>query len=267
MSSGAVRVEHDGAVGLVTIDRPEHLNALSQEVIDALVTVAAELEADETVRVVVLTGAGEKAFVAGADISRMVGMGADEARAFSRQATVLGTAVEGSRNPWIAMVNGVALGGGCELALACDVIYAADTARFGQPEVTLGTMPGWGGSQRLPRRVGVGKALELCLGGAVIDATEAHRIGLADAVVPAAELRDAVMALAGRIAANAPDAVADTKRVLRAGLDLPLDEGLRLETEAFAQTFARGDCAEGMGAFLARPRRTPEFRRHDRKDG
>ncbi len=254
-----VRVERDGAIGVVTIDRPEARNAMSRAVIDELVAAAAELEGDDHVRVVVLTGAGDKAFVAGADIAQMVDMDADGARAFSRRAGVLAAAMEGSRNPWIAMVNGVALGGGCELALACDVIYAADTALFGQPEVALGTMPGWGASQRLPRRVGVGKALELCLGGAVIDATEALRIGLADAVVPAAVLRETTMALAERIAANAPAAVAATKRVLREGLALPLAEGLARETELFAATFARGDAAEGMGAFLAKPRRTPTF--------
>lgn len=255
-----VHVDRAGHVATVTIDRPEARNALSPAVIDELIAAAAALEADDEVRVVILTGAG-RVFIAGADIGEMVGMDAERAREFSLLGGRFAAAIESSRNPWIAKVNGAALGGGCEMALACDIIIASDAALFGQPEVTLGTMPGWGASQRLPRRVGIGKALELCLGGAVISASEAERIGLADTVVPADELDGAVAALAERIAANAPAAVADTKRILRAGYGLVLDRALAAETDAFAQTFARGDVREGMGAFLEKPRRAPRFQR------
>lgn len=255
----AVNVERDGHVATITFDRPESRNALSPEAIEELIAAAADLEADDEIRVVVLTGAG-KVFIAGADIARMVDMDGEQGRAFSHQGGRLAAAIESSRNPWIARVNGAALGGGCEMALACDIIVAADSALFGQPEVTLGTMPGWGGTQRLPRRVGVGKALELCLGGALISGDEAGRIGLADIVVPADELDAAVAALAGRISANAPAAVADTKRIIRDGLSMSLDEGLARESELFGATFARGDTKEGMGAFLDKPRRAPDFR-------
>ncbi|HRC07752.1 MAG TPA: enoyl-CoA hydratase-related protein [Miltoncostaeales bacterium] len=255
-----VHVAIDTHVATITIDRPEARNALSPEVLADLIDAAAALETNDAVRVVVLTGSGA-IFIAGADIARMAAMDGAAALEFSRLGGRFAAAIEGSRNPWIAKVNGAALGGGCEVALACDVVIAADSAIFGQPEVTLGTMPGWGATQRLPRRVGIGKALELCLGGAVIDATEAGRIGLADTVVPADQLDTVVTALAVKIAANAPEAVADTKRVLRAGYDLPLAEGLAREAERFAATFTRGDTAEGMGAFLEKPRRTPTFHR------
>lgn len=255
-----VHVAIDGHIATITIDRPEARNALSPEVLGDLIDVGDAVERNESVRVVVLTGSGT-IFIAGADIARMAAMDGAAALEFARLGGRFTGAIEASRNPWIAKINGAALGGGCEVALACDVIIAADSAIFGQPEVTLGTMPGWGATQRLPRRVGVGKALELCLGGAVIDANEAGRIGLADTVVPADTLDDVVAALAAKIAANAPNAVADTKRVLRQGYDLPLAEGLAREAERFAATFDRPDTAEGMGAFLEKPRRTPKFRR------
>lgn len=255
-----VHVAIDAHVATITIDRPEARNALSPEVLADLIDVAGAVERNDSVRVVVLTGSGT-IFIAGADIARMVAMDGAAAREFARLGGRFTAAIEESRNPWIAKINGAALGGGCEVALACDVIIAADSAIFGQPEVTLGTMPGWGATQRLPRRVGFGKALELCLGGAVIDATEAGRIGLADTVVPADALDGAVAAFAAKIAANAPDAVADTKRMVRQGYDLPLAEGLAREAERFAATFTRGDTVEGMGAFLEKPRRTPTFHR------
>lgn len=256
-----VDVTRDGYVATVTINRPDRLNALSPDVLGELSEIAEALEHDDSVRVVVLTGAG-RAFAAGADISHMVDFDGPAALAFAEAGARFLDAIESSRNPWIARVNGPALGGGSEICAACDIVIAGESARFGQPEVTIGTMPGWGGSQRLPRRVGMGKALELCLGGHAIDAVEAARIGLVEQVVSDEELDGAVMALAERIAANAPDAVADTKRVLREGLDRPLAEGLARERELFAATFTRGDTREGMGAFLERPRRTPNFVRH-----
>ncbi len=256
----SVRVERDGHVATITIDRPQSRNALSPEVLDELIAVAEATEGDDEVRVVVLTGAGQT-FIAGADISRMVAMDGAQALEFAAHGSRFTAAIESSRNPWIAKINGAALGGGSEVALACDVIVAAESAIFGQPEVTLGTMPGWGATQRLPRRVGMGKALELCLSGAIIDAAEALRIGLVETVVPADQLDQTVTALAQKIAANAPDALADTKRVLRAGYELSLADGLAREAELFARTFVNGDTREGMGAFLEKPRRTPTFHR------
>jgi len=223
------------------------------------VLAAAEIEADPTVRVVILTGAGPKAFVAGADISEMSQMAPEQAASFVKNGARVGTAIETSKKPWIAAVNGFAFGGGCELALCCDFIYAAETAAFGQPEVKLGVIPGLGGTQRLARRVGVAKAKELCMTGDTIDAKEALRIGLADAVVPSAELIAKVTALAGRIVANGPHAVAEVKRLVHEGQSLGLEAALAAEQAAFAECFATEDQKEGMAAFLAKPRRPAKF--------
>jgi enoyl-CoA hydratase len=250
----------DGPLAIVAIDRPAQLNALSGQVIAELITACAALEQAEDVRVVALTGAGDKAFVAGADIAEMVELGPLHAQAFAQMGGALGAAIETSDKPWIAMVNGFALGGGCELALACDFIYASDTAKLGQPEVKLGVIPGFGGTQRLARRVGVAKAKELCMTGDTIDAAEALRIGLVDAVVPSAELRAKVTALAGRIAANGPLAVAEVKRLIHQGQSTTLDHALALEQRSFGLLFATADQREGMAAFLAKPRRAAQFK-------
>ena len=195
-------VEHEGPVAIVTIRREAALNALSSRVIAELTEAAADLDMADDVTVVVVTGAGQKAFVAGADIAEMKALGPAEAQAFSEMGGNLGHAIENSHKPWIAAVNGFALGGGCELALACDFIYAAENARFGQPEVKLGVIPGFGGTQRLARRVGVAKAKELCFTGDMVNAAEAKAIGLVDAVFPAAELMAKVRELAARIVAK-----------------------------------------------------------------
>jgi len=181
------------------------------------------------------------------------------AQGFAEAGGRLGAAIERSAKPWVAQVNGFALGGGCELALACDFIYAADTAKFGQPEVKLGVIPGFGGTQRLARRVGVAKAKELCMTGDTIDAAEALRIGLADLVVPRAELRGKVTALAQRIADNGPLAVASVKRLVHDGQSATLDHALALEQQAFGLLFSTADQREGMAAFLAKPRRKAQF--------
>lgn len=254
-----LQVSLDGALAVVTIAREAARNALSTKVIAELTQVAGELEISDDVRVVILTGAGDKAFVAGADITEMVDMSPVQAQAFAEMGGALGAAIESSSKPWIAAVNGFALGGGCELALACDFIHAADSASFGQPEVKLGVVPGFGGTQRLARRVGVAKAKELCLTGDMIDAAEALRIGLADAVWPAAELLGKVRELAGRIAANGPLAVAECKRLIHLGQSTTLDHALALEQRSFGLLFATADQSEGMGAFTARPRRAPVF--------
>jgi enoyl-CoA hydratase len=170
------------------------------------------------------------------------------------------SAIESSEKPWIAAVNGFALGGGCELALACDFIYASEAARFGQPEVKLGIIPGFGGTQRLARRVGIAKAKELCMTGDMIDAAEALRIGLCDAVWPAGELMPKVMGVAGRIAANGPLAVAEVKRLVHLGQSTTLDHALALEQQSFGLLFSTADQREGMSAFLAKPRRAAQFK-------
>ncbi len=247
-----IQIHTDGPLAVITINRADKLNALSSEVIGELAQAAATLEVATDVRVVALTGAGTKAFVAGADISEMVDLSPVQAQAFSEMGGMLGTAIETSAKPWIAAVNGFALGGGCELALACDFIYAADKAKFGQPEVKLGVIPGFGGTQRLARRVGVAKAKELCMTGDTIDAAEALRIGLADAVFPQPELMDQVKKLTARIAANGPLAVAEVKRLVHQGQSTTLEHALALEQRSFGLLFATSDQREGMQAFLGK---------------
>jgi len=249
----------DGPIAVVTINREAALNALSPQVLAELSHVAGELEVSIEVRVVILTGAGDKAFVAGADISEMHDLTPIQAHAFAQMGGAVGDAIEGSDKPWIAAVNGFALGGGCELAMACDFIYASEKAKFGQPEVKLGVIPGFGGTQRLARRVGVAKAKELCMTGDTIDAAEALRIGLADKVVPHGELLQTCKAVAGRIAANAPLAVSAVKQLVHDGQSTTLDHALALEQQAFGLLFATADQREGMAAFLAKPKRAAKF--------
>jgi len=250
----------DARVAIVTIEREQQRNALSQRVIGELIAATAALEQSTDVRVVALTGAGDKAFVAGADISEMTAMTPLQADQVAEHGGRLAAAIEASAKPWIAAVNGFAFGGGCELALACDFIYAAQTAQLGQPEVKLGVIPGFGGTQRLARRVGIAKAKELCMTGDAISAAEALRIGLVDAVVPGSELMAAVVAAAGRIASNAPLAVAEVKRLIHLGQSMPLDSALALERRSFGMMFATEDQRHGMAAFLAKPRQAATFK-------
>ncbi len=255
-----VKIAVEGPIATVTITREAALNALSSGVISELTHIAGELEISTDVRVVILTGAGEKSFVAGADIAEMIDMTPVQARAFAEMGGSLGNAIESSDKPWIAAVNGFAFGGGCELALACDFIHASDKALFGQPEVKLGVIPGFGGTQRLARRVGVAKCKELCMTGDTINAAEALRIGLADAIWPHAELMAKVRELAGRICANGPLAVAEVKRLVHEGQSAPLDQALALEQRSFGLLFGTADQREGMAAFLAKPKRKAEFK-------
>ncbi|MFH0901006.1 MAG: enoyl-CoA hydratase-related protein [Pseudomonadota bacterium] len=240
----------EGSVAVVTVNRPKALNALSSQTVAELLAVAGELEADRSVRAVILTGAGEKAFVAGADIAEMSQMSVREAKAFAELGWKLGSTIELSSKPWIAAVNGFALGGGCELALACDFIYAAKTARFGQPEVNLGVIPGFGGTQRLLRRVGIAKARELIYTGDMINADEALRIGLADAVVDQSELLPRANQTAEKIADKGPLAIAEAKRVMQLGQSLPLGDACTIEAMGFAALFDTADQKEGMKAFV-----------------
>lgn len=240
--------ETDGVV-TVTIRRPEKLNALNQTVIAELGEAVGALDRGAA-RAAILTGAGDKAFVAGADIAEMSRMTPSEAKRFSDAGHALCDRIERARCPVIAAVNGFALGGGTELALACDFIYAADKAKFGQPEVTLGLMPGFGGTQRLARRVGLGRARELVYTGDVINAERALAIGLVNEVVPAGELMARVTEVAKRIASRAPLAVASSKRVMLRGYDADLVTASELEATAFAALFGSEDQREGTRAFL-----------------
>ena len=253
----AVDIARDGAVAVVTVNRPEALNALNAETNELLLAAATELSADEDVRAVVLTGAGDKAFVAGADVAEMQAFSPAHAEAFALLAHRLCTTIEGAPQPWIAAVNGFALGGGCELALACDIRLAAAEAKFGQPEIGLGITPGFGGTQRLPRAVGPGWAAYLVLSGRPVRAEEALRIGLVQAVFPRAELMGKAMKLAVEIAARSRLTLQACKTALQAALDVDLASGLEIETGIFSDCFATDDQKEGMAAFLER--RAPRF--------
>jgi enoyl-CoA hydratase len=225
-----------------------------EELTDAL----SEMDAADDVRAVVLTGAGDRAFVAGADITEMAEMDVQRARAFAELGQKMLRFIGTTPKPVFAAVNGYALGGGCELAMACDVIYASENAKLGQPEVNLGVIPGFGGTQRLARLVGPARAKELCMTGDVLSAQEALRIGLVNAVMPAGDLLPKVRATAAKIAQKGPLAVAEVKRVISEGLDGTLDAGCTLERHAFAWLFATQDQKEGMRAFLEK--RTPVWK-------
>jgi enoyl-CoA hydratase len=242
--------ETDGIV-TITIRRPEKLNALNGTVVSELCDAVGALERG-TARAAILTGAGDKAFVAGADIAEMSRLSPVEAKRFSDAGHALCDRIERARCPFIAAVNGFALGGGTELALACDFIYASDEAKFGQPEVTLGLMPGFGGTQRLARRVGLGRARELVYTGDVINAERALAIGLVNEVAPAGELIARVTEVAKKIASRAPLAVAASKRVMLRGYDADLVTASELEATAFAALFGSEDQREGTRAFLAK---------------
>ena len=247
-----ITVDRRDAVTLVTLNRPEALNALSSTVLEELITAFAAFEADDGQRCAVLTGAGAKAFAAGADIKEM----ADKPMAdfyrddfFSRWHTHLATAV---RKPWIAAVNGFALGGGCELAMMADIVIAADTARFGQPEIRLGVIPGMGGTQRLTRAIGKAKAMELCLTGRMMGAEEAERAGLVARVVPAADLLEDALKTAAEIAAMPSLAAIATKEAINAAYETTLEHGLTHERRLFQILTGTQDKAEGMAAFIAK---------------
>ena len=235
---------------LLTLNRPQALNALNAATLDELARAVAQVAADAGARVLLVTGGGDKAFVAGADISEMQPLTADQARAFSAKGMQVMHALEALPVPVIALVHGYALGGGCELAMACDWIIASERAVFGQPEVNLGIPPGFGGTQRLARLVGRARALELVTTARQVKADEALAIGLVTQVVPVAELRERGMAVARTIAAKAPVAVRLAKQAVQRGQDLDLANACAYETAAFALAFATADQQEGMRAFL-----------------
>ena len=252
-----VKIEQDGGIVLVTIDRPEKRNALNAEVREQLSAALDEALADRETRVLVFTGAGDKAFVAGADVGEFAGRTPLEQRRAMASPTVFDR-IWNAPLPTIAMINGWCLGGGCELALACDLRIGADTAMLGQPEIRLGIIPGGGATQRLPRLVGYGKALQLILSGEPIDGVSAYEIGLLDEVVPAAELRERTMEVARTIAEKSPVTLGIAKRAIRAAYELPLSAGLEQERDLFALAFATEDKIEGVAAFLEK--RKPDWR-------
>ncbi len=239
----------DGIV-VVTINRPDKLNALNDAVIADLGALAAWAASDASVRALILTGAGEKAFVAGADISQIAKTDAASGAALSAAGHAAFRALERLPKPVIAAINGFALGGGCELAMACHIRYASPNAKFGQPEVKLGLIPGYGGTVRLPRLVGRGRALELLMSAAMIDAVEAHRIGLVNKVVPAEGLLDEAIALAKTILTMGPAAVAMIVATVDRAFDLPLDAALAFEAEQFGVACGSEEKREGTTAFL-----------------
>ncbi len=250
-SQTVVQWEDRGAIAIATIDRPKALNALNLDVLRGLKDLVETKAHREGLRAVVLTGAGDKAFVAGADIVAMQEYGPAEAEAFSLEAQALGEAIERAPVPFIAAVDGFALGGGCELAMACDMIFAGPKAKFGQPEVNLGVIPGFGGTQRLVRRVGHAIAMDLCLTGRMIGAEEAVRSGLASRAVDGSAL-DAAIEAAEQIAAKGPVAIRMARRAIHEAADSDLRSGLAAERSLFALCFATADQKEGMAAFVGR---------------
>jgi len=245
-----IRFEKKNQIAYVTIDRPKVLNALNMATMQELKQAFASVKDDSEVRVVILTGAGEKAFVAGADIGELSQHTPVSAKEYTHQGQAIIDAIEELGKPVIACINGFALGGGCELAMACTMRLAGENAKLGQPEVKLGLIPGYGGTQRLPRLVGKGIAMQLVLSGEMISAQEAHRIGLVNEVVPAAELIARAEAIAAKIIANAPLAIQYAMEAVNRGLDLPLSDGLFLEATLFGVCCATEDKNEGTKAFL-----------------
>ena len=243
-------LEVENGIALLTINRPKSLNALNSETLAELNTCLAELENNEEVKVVILTGSGEKSFVAGADISEMVNGTPAEGRKMGLLAKEAFGRLENMPQVTIAAVNGCALGGGCEISMACDIRVASENARFAQPECGLGILPGFGGTQRLPRLVGKGRAKELIFTCDQITAEDAYRMGLVNHVVPQAELIDYCKAMAGRIMKNGPYAVSLAKQAINTGMDTDLDSGLKLEANLFGLSFSTADKKEGMTAFL-----------------
>jgi len=250
MTNQTLLVDVKDGVAFVTVNRPDKLNALNDQVVADLRQAVLTLKADATVKGVILTGAGPKAFVAGADIGELAKQDVLDGRERALNGQAVLTAIETMGKPVIAAVNGFALGGGCELAMACHIRIASETAKFGQPEVKLGITPGYGGTQRLPRIVGKGRALHLLLTGETIDAQEALRIGLVTKVVPQDQLMAEAEKLMRQILANGPVAVALTIEAVHQGLEMTLAEGLQLEANVFGLVASTSDVKEGLNAFL-----------------
>ena len=244
-----ILVEREGRVAILTINRPDKLNALNDQVRNDMLEILGQIETDAAVGVVVITGAGEKAFIAGADIGEFAGRTPFDQRHAMRSPRIFDVMASFPK-PVIAMINGFCLGGGCELAMSCDIRIASDKARFGQPEINLGLIPGGGGTQRLPRLVGTGQAMRLILSGDMIPAAEAQSIGLVEMVVPAEELRAKTLELANKIAAKSPLTLKVAKEALRASERLSIEDGISYERDLFCLCFSSADKEEGVKAFL-----------------
>ena len=257
--SEVILEEQEGRVAILTVNRPDKLNALNQQVRDDMLETLARLEKDDEVGVVVITGAGEKSFIAGADIGEFEGRSPFDQRRAMRSPRIFDVMATFPK-PVIAMINGFCLGGGCELAMSCDLRIAADSARFGQPEIKLGLIPGGGGTQRMPRLVGLGHALRLILTGDMIGADEAKEIGLVEQVVPADELRTATLELASRMAAMSPLTLRVAKEAVRASQRMNIEEGILYERDLFCLCFSTEDKEEGVEAFLEK--RKPHWKGH-----
>jgi enoyl-CoA hydratase len=243
-------LEKEDGIGILYINRPQALNALNYDTLVELGQAIKEIANDEEIKVLIITGAGEKSFVAGADIKYMQPLSATEARAFGALGQEVFRNLEKLEKPVIAAINGFALGGGCELAMSADIRVASEKAKFGQPEVGLGITPGYGGTQRLPRLVGEGRAMELILTADIIDAQEAYRIGLVNKVYPAESLMDEAKKMAKRIMKNAPLALSFSKVAINKGLQADIDTGMSIEADLFGLCFATEDQKEGMTAFM-----------------
>jgi enoyl-CoA hydratase len=257
MSYANIIVEKKENIGIIKINRPNNLNALNMDTILELTNCVEELEKDKNIKVVILTGEG-KAFIAGADIKQMKDMNPSEARKFGEMGHKLTMNIEKSRLPFIAAVNGFALGGGCEVMMACDIAIACASAKIGQPEINLGIHPGFGGTQRLPRLVGRMKAKEILLTGDNIDANEAHRIGLVNMVVADDKLMEVAEKIAGKIATKSTVQTAFIKTLVNKGMDVDLNKACTLEISYFSKSFETDDQKEGMNAFLEK--RKPSFK-------
>ena len=252
-----MKAQRDGAVAVVTIDRPEAMNALDVATLGELRDELTELRKDDAVRVIVLTGAGDKAFAAGADIKYMSGLSVEQAKDWGALGHQVGQLLEIAPKVSLAAINGFALGGGCELALACDLRYASSNAKLGQPEVNLGIFPGWGGTQRLARVCGLGVAKDLILTGRVVDAQEAKQIGLVNDVFEPVELMETTIKIAQLIASKGPLALAEAKAAINHSLQGDYVESLEAEANAFGELFTSMDAREGMNAFVEK--REPDF--------
>ena len=253
-----IHKEINNNIGILTIDRPKVLNAVDPDVLREMDQSVKDFIADENVGVIILTGAGDQAFIAGADIKVMQKLDRKRALDFGKLGQEVTMTIEDSPKPVLAAVNGFALGGGCEISIACHIRFASENAMFAQPEVKLGLIPGWGGTQRLPRIVGKGNATELIIGGHMIDAHEALRIGLANKVFPQGQLLDETIKFAKLILGNGPDCVAESLRCINDSAGHSLIEGLNLEVEAFSELFGTEETNEGLNAFVEK--RKPDFR-------
>jgi len=253
----AIEVSKNNHIGTLTINRPDSLNAMNREVLLEFINELKKIQSDKDIRVIIITGSGEKAFIAGADIKLMQKMNREEALEFANLGQELANLIEKSAKPVIAAVNGYALGGGCEIALSCHLRIASDNAIFAQPEVKIGLLPGWGGTQRLPRIIGRGLANEIILTGRNVTAKEALDIGLVNKVVPQEELMNTCFDIANAILKNSPNAIAESIKLIRLAAGTKLKKGLSKEAKSFSELFETEETVEGLTAFVEK--RPPKF--------